>query len=395
VPAAELDGTQLRAAMRQFPTGVTVLLTQGEADVHGMTANGVCSISLDPPLMMVSLDNRSRMKGHLCAGSRFSINMLRASQSGLADRFAGRPCPDFDAPTIGTLGECPVLDETLASLVCDPEQIVPAGDHTMVIARVREARVDDGEPLIFFEGRWTAFPGRHDIFLLDHTHFADRLNSTLEISPATTALVLADMTRGHLDGSIATMPIQPEEARALRERCAHLLAEARRAGLTVAHVFIEYPQDHPLANPFLRSVEDLDLTLIPWTKRRLSRHNVAGSPQARIVDELAPATGELVLNEKRRSSAFFGTSLGRRLEELGIDTLLLAGVSTNTSILHTAFDAFCLDFTVVVLSDCCASFYGRDLHALALANVQSSAGWVMESGELLAKIGSEVGCEPA
>jgi flavin reductase (DIM6/NTAB) family NADH-FMN oxidoreductase RutF len=160
-----VDGQALRTAMRHFPSGVTALLADGPDGVHGMTANGVCSISLDPPLMLVTLRNQSRMKRLLAGVDGFSINILRASQSEIADRFAGRPVGGAAPPAFARLNDCPVLDGALASLACDVEQRVPSGDHTLVIARVTGIATDAGEPLLFYQGRWAAFPGPHGVFL--------------------------------------------------------------------------------------------------------------------------------------------------------------------------------------------------------------------------------------
>jgi nicotinamidase-related amidase len=129
--------------------------------------------------------------------------------------------------------------------------------------------------------------------------------------------------------------------------------------------------------------------LIPWRKTRIRDHNPHGSPQAAIIDELAPLPGEFVIDDKRRLSAFFGTALEDTLRELEIDTVVLAGVNTNTSILHTAFDAFCRDFKVVVLSDCTISMYGPDLHDLALKNIEYAIGWVTLASEFLPRLGQE------
>jgi flavin reductase (DIM6/NTAB) family NADH-FMN oxidoreductase RutF/nicotinamidase-related amidase len=383
-PAA--DGEALRAAMRHFPSGVTVLLTDGPDGVHGMTANGVCSISLDPPLMLVTLRNQSRMKGLLEDARGFSINILRASQSDVADRFAGRPVAEAPAPSFSRLDDCPVLDGALASLACAVEQLVPSGDHTLVIARVTGIGVDSGEPLLFYQGRWAAFPGPQGVFLQDRSAFTEALNGALELDASTTALLSLNATRGHFDRALATLPVLPAAAERFVPSTARALERARQRHCMVVHASLQHPPRDRLVNPFLRTVDRLGLTLVPWTKSDVAAHGICGTPQSEFVDALAPIDGELVLAGTRRPSAFFDTALDEHLQAAGITTLLLAGVSTNTSIFHTALDAFARDYTVVVLSDCTVSFYGDDLHDLALANIRSSVGWVLTADEAFARI---------
>jgi nicotinamidase-related amidase len=73
-----------------------------------------------------------------------------------------------------------------------------------------------------------------------------------------------------------------------------------------------------------------------------------------------------------------------------VSTVVLVGVNTNTSLLHTAFDAFCRDYEVVVLSDCSISVYGSDLHELALRDVEYCVGWVATAEEFLQRVGDRL-----
>jgi nicotinamidase-related amidase len=208
----------------------------------------------------------------------------------------------------------------------------------------------------------------------------------LTLRADTTALLSLNATRGHLDAALATLPVLPASAERFIASTAHALDRARREGCMVVHASLQHPPGDRLVNPFLRTVDQLGLTLVPWTHSDVAGHGVRGTPQSEFVDELVPAENELVLAGARRPSAFFDTALDHHLRAAGIRTLLLAGVSTNTSIFHTALDAFARDYTVVVLSDCSVSFYGDDLHDLALANIRSSVGWVLTADEALARL---------
>src|SRR5438132_6176378 len=90
-PAPEIDTRTFRATMGRFATGVTVVTTGQQGSVHGMTANAFLSVSLAPPLVLVSVDNRARIAQHLAAGMRYGINILSEQQEDLSRHFGGRP----------------------------------------------------------------------------------------------------------------------------------------------------------------------------------------------------------------------------------------------------------------------------------------------------------------
>jgi biuret amidohydrolase len=182
------------------------------------------------------------------------------------------------------------------------------------------------------------------------------------------------------------MPLPPAQAALLVERARELYRGMRERGCAIVHVTLQFSAASVRFNPYVQAVDAANTGLIPWLKTRIADHNPAGSEQAEIMPDLAPLPGEVVLDDKRRPSAFFGTTLDGVLEAHGIDTVVLAGVNTNTSIMHTAFDAFCRDLKVVVLQDCTISMYGPDLHELALRNIDYSIGWVMTWEELRSRL---------
>jgi nicotinamidase-related amidase/flavin reductase (DIM6/NTAB) family NADH-FMN oxidoreductase RutF len=377
--------------MGQFATGVTILLTELDETVHGMTANAVCSISLDPPLMLISLDNRSKMRDLLDVGSRFSVNVLSADQSGLADRFANRWTWSPSNPAFRPLANAPIMDGSLASVVCEAETITPAGDHTIVLGRVLDLEHREGTPLIFFRGKWTSFPGADDVFLLNRAEFTEKVHARLPTDRDKMALIAIDLTRGHLDEAVATMPLPPGAGAQMVAQSRKAIEAMRGWGRPVIHVTLSFEAADVLRNPFFTAVDDAGASIIPWSGgRRLRDHNPKGSPQAEIHPDLAPAPGEVVIG-KRRYSAFFETDLDDVLRELGVSTVVLLGVNTNTSILHTALDALCRDYEVVVLSDCSISVYGSDLHELALRNVEYCVGWVSLTDAFIASVEARVG----
>lgn len=145
----------MRKTLGRFCTGVTVIATQYEDGIHAMTANAFMSVSLDPPLVLVSIDKRARMRKHLdrpdCA---FSISVLDSTQESIAWHFAGRPFVDGEkALEIGENG-FPFVVGAIAHVGCSLEQAHDAGDHILYIGRVSHLSNRGGEPLLFHSGKF-------------------------------------------------------------------------------------------------------------------------------------------------------------------------------------------------------------------------------------------------
>ena len=144
----------LRKTLGMFATGVTVITTLKGEQVHGMTANAFMSVSLEPPLVLISVDRRTKMCGMLHEGSHYGVSVLCESQSALSDRFAGRPCEDCPAPSFAVVREAPLVDGALAHFVARVERSYWGGDHSLFLGRVEYARQNPGTPLLFHGGRY-------------------------------------------------------------------------------------------------------------------------------------------------------------------------------------------------------------------------------------------------
>jgi flavin reductase (DIM6/NTAB) family NADH-FMN oxidoreductase RutF len=150
--AAEKAARELRQVMGRFATGVTVITTIDRNTIHGMTANGFLSVSLRPPLVLVSL-GRCRMNEMLPRTSRYGVSVLACDQEHFAAHFAAqRPSP-VDPEFVWHDG-LPLLDGALAHLACRVVDIHPAGDHVLWIGEVEHLHHRDGEPLLFYTGRF-------------------------------------------------------------------------------------------------------------------------------------------------------------------------------------------------------------------------------------------------
>ncbi len=101
-----------------------------------------------------------------------------------------------------------------------------------------------------------------------------------------------------------------------------------------------------------------------WMFNFMEKHAVRGTEEVRVIKELEPQKGDIII-EKRRFSAFFRTDLDITLKELDIDTVAVAGINTHVCVLSTLFDAISLNFNTVLLKDCCAS-PGEKIHDFIL-----------------------------
>jgi flavin reductase (DIM6/NTAB) family NADH-FMN oxidoreductase RutF len=144
----------LRRTLGMFATGVTVITTLKGEQVHGMTANAFMSVSLEPPLVLISVDRRTKMCGMLHEGSHYGVSVLCESQAALSDRFAGRPCDDCPNPRFDLIRETPLVDGALAHFVARVERSYWGGDHSLFLGRVEYARQHNGTPLLFHGGRY-------------------------------------------------------------------------------------------------------------------------------------------------------------------------------------------------------------------------------------------------
>ncbi len=153
-----------RRTLGMFATGVTVITTAVGDQVHGMTANAFMSVSLEPPLVVISVDRRSKMHQLLYEGRHYGINVLADDQQALSDRFAGRLREGIDEPTFVQVRETPVVEGALAHLVARVVRSYWGGDHSLFLGRVEYARYGVGQPLLFHGGRYERMVGTTPVF---------------------------------------------------------------------------------------------------------------------------------------------------------------------------------------------------------------------------------------
>jgi flavin reductase (DIM6/NTAB) family NADH-FMN oxidoreductase RutF len=142
----------LRRTLGMFATGVTIITTRQGEQVHGMTANAFMSVSLEPPLVLISVDRRTKMCALLHEGMHYGVSVLSDGQAALSDRFAGRSTEA--EPRFTVVRETPLVDGALAHFVARVEKSYWGGDHSLFLGRVEYARQNPGTPLLFHGGRY-------------------------------------------------------------------------------------------------------------------------------------------------------------------------------------------------------------------------------------------------
>jgi flavin reductase (DIM6/NTAB) family NADH-FMN oxidoreductase RutF len=146
-----------RRACALFPTGVAVLTTRAQDGTpHGLTVNAFCSLSLNPPLVLVAIDCACSLLETFENSGHFAINFLSESQRDLSIRFSELPEGRFAGVswTPGAEG-APLIESALGSIECRTTQIIDAGDHRALIGEAIAATVSEGDPLVFFRSGYT------------------------------------------------------------------------------------------------------------------------------------------------------------------------------------------------------------------------------------------------
>lgn len=152
-----IDAPRFRQIIGHFATGVTVITTAHEGWLHGMTANAVASLSLDPVLLLVCVDKTANMHEQIEKAGRFGVNILTDEQEDISRTFAATTEPEQNrlqgvAYRIGEHGS-PIIGDVLAYIECTVVERMDGGDHTVYIGSVLSGELDEeGAPLLFYRG---------------------------------------------------------------------------------------------------------------------------------------------------------------------------------------------------------------------------------------------------
>lgn len=154
---ASVSKEDFKQVMGSFAAGVTVVTTvDGAGQKWGLTATAFTSVSLEPMLCLICVDRRAGSHGALSDARKFAVNVLSAAQEPLSNRFASRIDDKFEGVPHRSGAEtgCPLLDGALATLECEVTAIVPGGDHDIFVGELKGVTVAEGEPLLYFRGKY-------------------------------------------------------------------------------------------------------------------------------------------------------------------------------------------------------------------------------------------------
>jgi flavin reductase (DIM6/NTAB) family NADH-FMN oxidoreductase RutF len=148
--------SRFRAAMSMLPTGVTVVTASGPDGPAGATANAVCSLSIEPTLMLACLDRGSRTLLAVQAANRFGVNVLHAGQEEIARAFATKaPVADkWEGVAWADRDGIPAIDDALVWVSCELRDVIAGGDHVIVTGEVSGLETGEGTPLVFHGGEY-------------------------------------------------------------------------------------------------------------------------------------------------------------------------------------------------------------------------------------------------
>ncbi len=163
IKTLDFDARAFRDALSCFPTGVTIVTAVGpRGEVIGITANSFSSVSLDPPMVLFSLNRQANSLPVFLSTRHFAVNVLREGQEGLSNQFArarGEKWQGVDYITWDS--GCPILKGALASFECEIRHTYEGGDHVIFVGEVLKIIAEpEGEPLLYFRGRYRALATR-------------------------------------------------------------------------------------------------------------------------------------------------------------------------------------------------------------------------------------------
>ncbi len=155
-----LEPQELRRVMGHFATGVTVITTKDkDSNPNGLTANAFMSLSLNPPLVLISVDKGATCYACFELENGFTVNFLSEDQEEISRRFATKGIDKFaDLRWRAGSNGAAILDGALAHVECKITQCYDGGDHTIVVGEIVNASATGDRPLLFFKGKYQRLP---------------------------------------------------------------------------------------------------------------------------------------------------------------------------------------------------------------------------------------------
>jgi flavin reductase (DIM6/NTAB) family NADH-FMN oxidoreductase RutF len=153
-----VEKVEFRQALGYFAAAVTVVtVNREEGGPAGITVTAFSSLSLEPPLVLVCIDKRAKLHAAFQKGSAFAVNILKDDQEAVSRRFASSEPEQFReiGYTNGPLG-APLIQGVVCAIECKIVDLLPGGDHTIIVGEVDGTRVNEGKPLLYFRGGYAS-----------------------------------------------------------------------------------------------------------------------------------------------------------------------------------------------------------------------------------------------
>ena len=150
-----IDDARFKLAMSHFASGVTVVTTEHDGSLYGMTVASFASLSLHPPLVLVCIEKSVKTHDAIANAGTFGVSILAQAQAGISNRFASKIDDKFDGVALqrGELG-VPLIDGAICTLECRVTERFPGGDHTIFIGEVVDAQTREDAPLVYFRSAY-------------------------------------------------------------------------------------------------------------------------------------------------------------------------------------------------------------------------------------------------
>ncbi|MBX7170326.1 MAG: flavin reductase family protein [Pyrinomonadaceae bacterium] len=151
-----ITSEEFRASLGRFASGVTVITTKdSNAHLHGLTVSAFCSVSMNPPLILICIQKTTGSHHAFEQAKCFVVNILEESQQDVSNHFASHLDDKFTGQNYH-LSEhgLPILDNCLVNLECNLKNSYDGGDHTIFVGEIENAKFSDGKPLTYFHGKY-------------------------------------------------------------------------------------------------------------------------------------------------------------------------------------------------------------------------------------------------
>ena len=153
-----VEQAEFRQALGHFASAVTVVTaTLKDSGPAGITVTAFSSLSLDPPLVLICIDKQARLHDHLARDSYFAVNILAEDQEAVSRRFASsEPDPFREIGYTPGASGAPLIHDAVLAMECKIVDLLPGGDHTIIVGEVAAAKIHEGKPLLYFRGGYAA-----------------------------------------------------------------------------------------------------------------------------------------------------------------------------------------------------------------------------------------------